>query len=28
LVDIGTVTRKEALDFGFSGAMLRGSGYL
>ncbi len=26
MVDIGTVTAKEAMDWGFSGAMLRGSG--
>ena len=26
LVDIGVVTAKEALDYGFSGVMLRGSG--
>lgn len=26
LVDIGIVTAKEALDYGFSGVMLRGSG--
>ena len=28
LVDIGTVTAQEALDWGFSGVMLRGSGIL
>lgn len=28
LVDIGTVTVEEALDFGFSGVMLRSSGIL
>merc|ERR1712008_428307 len=26
LVDVGTVTLKDALDWGFSGVMLRGSG--
>ena len=26
LVDIGTVTAQQALDWGFSGVMLRGSG--
>lgn len=28
LIDIGIVTKKDALDFGFSGVMLRGSGIL
>jgi NADH:ubiquinone oxidoreductase subunit D len=27
LVDIGVVTAKDALDLGFSGVMLRGSGF-
>ncbi len=27
LVDVGVVTAKEAIDWGFSGVMLRGSGY-
>ena len=28
LIDIGTVSLNDALDFGFSGVMLRGSGFL
>lgn len=28
LIDVGTVSYIDALDFGFSGVMLRGSGYL
>jgi NADH dehydrogenase (ubiquinone) Fe-S protein 2 len=28
LIDVGTISYKDALDYGFSGVMLRGSGYL
>jgi len=28
LVDVGVVSYKDALDFGFSGVMLRGSGIM